>query len=515
MSPVVLSVGTPHDEVHERRIRALSDAFRRLTTATGEPIGDSAASGAADPDALLRVLAASGRLVADGGPSGVDGGPSGVAGGPSGVDGGLPAALSYLPTSAALESVAAGKSWAHQLEAKQRKALRRATGAVFRLPLADGNGHIPVFITDWSPFVAACAVAVHPDHEVLSRVTIRGTTSFTGLFVRHPLHGDLLPVWVADWVKPEFGTGAVVVNPAHSVADLSFARDVGLPVRFGLGPAEPTADPTTWIDPPVVKTGRTVRAGHFDGLDHAEAATAYLNALRAAGHAEVATVTSFGRCPVGTVRPDPRGAYAWSPGRRVHGLLDDSPAPDAVRVAVEPSPLLGTAAQVMAAPSSVVVCASEAVTDALLWLQLLVDDAGGRQPSVTVVPVNRVASVKITDPAWLDAALVVAGPPGETIPLRQQVADQVARLVTDHDTTVSRLSTEPDNPAGERASAKTMAALTAGDFAGAFSGIVATAKALRRPGASVGAAESRAYLTAAHVLFGLPYPDGYGVGVPA
>ncbi|KIZ14371.1 hypothetical protein SNA_35320 [Streptomyces natalensis ATCC 27448] len=72
------------------------------------------------------------------------------------------------------------------------------------------------------------------------------TSAFTGRYCRHPLTGDLLPVWTASWVAPEFGTGAVLVNPGHDATDLAFAREVGLPVRFALLPAGREEAPEHW-----------------------------------------------------------------------------------------------------------------------------------------------------------------------------------------------------------------------------------------------------------------------------
>jgi hypothetical protein len=390
---------------------------------------------------------------------------------------------------------------------------------VFHLPYAAGGGALDVFITDWSPFVAACAIAVHPDHEVLAGRDVPARPFFTGRYVRHPLHGDLLPVWVADWVKPEFGTGGVVVNPAHSAADLEFGREVGLPIRFGLGPAEPTTDPSSWLDAPVIKSGRAVRAGRYSGLDHEAAAEAYLRDLERAGAAERVAAVVLGRAPLATVTASDTGDLLWRPARRAHGLA----APDGVPATVRPLPLL-TAAAALFGGEPPLVATADAVTGDLLWLRLLIADladAGfgrGRVPvPADVTVVAKVGSVKDVPAEWLDRTLLVAGRTDEVVPARGQLADQVAKAVGEYESVAGRLvgaAPADDEPAAARAAARTLAALANGDFASAFSGVAATAKSLRRGGIP-GRAETEAYLRGMHVLFALPLPAMPPLASPA
>lgn len=197
--------------------------------------------------------------------------------------------LWYSPSWRVRQSVydeGASNIWPDRVVKKQRASMRTVSGALFRFPLIGGGEEtIEAFITDWSPFPAAAALAVHPDHPLARSPKCPGSY-FTGRYAWHPLTGDQLPVWVAPWVKSTFGTGAVIVNPGHSAIDLEFARAVGLPVRFALTLQRPTVDPATWPKAPVVKTGVTTRTGEFDGLEVPAATERYFAELARGGWAE-------------------------------------------------------------------------------------------------------------------------------------------------------------------------------------------------------------------------------------
>src|SRR5690348_3038594 len=70
-------------------------------------------------------------------------------------------------------------------------------------------------------------VRVRPE-EIAERPV---TGVFTGAYAVHPLTGARLPVWVADYVLMEYGTGAIMAVPAHDARDFAFARAMGLPIR--------------------------------------------------------------------------------------------------------------------------------------------------------------------------------------------------------------------------------------------------------------------------------------------
>jgi leucyl-tRNA synthetase len=94
------------------------------------------------------------------------------------------------------------------------------------------------------------------------------TGVFLGRYAVNPVNGERIPVWAADYVLPDYGTGAIMAVPAHDQRDLDFARAFGLPVRVVLdtGMADPEQ---TGIATP--GEGTLINSGPLDGLSKQDA----------------------------------------------------------------------------------------------------------------------------------------------------------------------------------------------------------------------------------------------------
>ncbi len=66
------------------------------------------------------------------------------------------------------------------------------------------------------------------------------TGVFLGRYAINPVNGERIPVWAADYVLPDYGTGAIMAVPAHDQRDLDFARAFELPVPSWCRPTRPT-----------------------------------------------------------------------------------------------------------------------------------------------------------------------------------------------------------------------------------------------------------------------------------
>ncbi len=93
--------------------------------------------------------------------------------------------------------------------------------------------------------------------------------AFTGRYAWNPFGGEMIPIWVADFVLMEYGTGAIMAVPAHDQRDMEFARKYGLPVRTVIEPSE--GPPPVHTDQAFVDPGRLVDSGPFSGLTSGEA----------------------------------------------------------------------------------------------------------------------------------------------------------------------------------------------------------------------------------------------------
>ena len=97
------------------------------------------------------------------------------------------------------------------------------------------------------------------DRESMER---ERTGVFTGSYARHPLTGEEIPIWIADYVLPSYGTGAVMGVPAHDRRDFEFARRFGLPVKVVIRPPEQKEGLSEAYEGP----GEMMNSGEFSGM---------------------------------------------------------------------------------------------------------------------------------------------------------------------------------------------------------------------------------------------------------
>ncbi|MEB7449008.1 leucine--tRNA ligase [Arthrobacter koreensis] len=109
------------------------------------------------------------------------------------------------------------------------------------------------------------------------------TGVFTGRYAVNPLNGEKLPVWAADYVLADYGTGAIMAVPAHDQRDLDFARTFDLPVRAVLdtGEEDPSVSGTA-----TTGEGTLVNSGELSGLPKSEAIPAAIRILEEKGTGE-------------------------------------------------------------------------------------------------------------------------------------------------------------------------------------------------------------------------------------
>ncbi len=135
-------------------------------------------------------------------------------------------------------------------------------------------------------FVKACKQQSIAEAD-MAKVEKRGMD--TGLKAVHPLSGRELPVWVANYVLMDYGSGAVMAVPAHDQRDWEFANTYDLPIEQVIAPASQVQDDCDLSHAAFVEKGRLVNSGEFDGLDFDGAFTAIAKALKKRGKGRVTT----------------------------------------------------------------------------------------------------------------------------------------------------------------------------------------------------------------------------------
>ncbi|RUQ29607.1 MAG: leucine--tRNA ligase [Candidatus Competibacteraceae bacterium] len=107
----------------------------------------------------------------------------------------------------------------------------------------------------------------------------------TGLSVTHPLTGEALPLWVANYVLMGYGEGAVMAVPAHDERDFAFAHQYDLPIKPVIRTSAGDQAPAPWQDA-YADYGTCINSGPYDGLDFAQAVDAIAADLNAKGLGE-------------------------------------------------------------------------------------------------------------------------------------------------------------------------------------------------------------------------------------
>jgi len=133
-------------------------------------------------------------------------------------------------------------------------------------------------------FIKECDTSSVAEAE-LAQMEKRGLD--TGITAKHPITGEPIPVWVANYVLMEYGSGAVMAVPAHDQRDHEFARKYQLPIKQVIAPQDDS--PCDIEKEAFTEKGVLINSGEYDGLDFQAAFEAIAEALRAAGQGQVST----------------------------------------------------------------------------------------------------------------------------------------------------------------------------------------------------------------------------------
>ncbi|ROH81341.1 leucine--tRNA ligase [Lonsdalea populi] len=186
------------------------------------------------------------------------------------------------------------ESWPEQVKTMQRNWIGRSEGVEITFDIADSGRQMTVYTTRPDTFMGVTYVAVAAGHPLsllaaeknpalndfieecrntkvaeADMATMEKKGMPTGLYAIHPLNGEKVPVWIANFVLMEYGTGAVMAVPAHDQRDWEFATKYGLPIKQVIQAAE--GQDVDLSAQALTEKGRLFNSGEFDGLDFEEA----------------------------------------------------------------------------------------------------------------------------------------------------------------------------------------------------------------------------------------------------
>ena len=192
------------------------------------------------------------------------------------------------------------EGWPEKVRTMQRNWIGRSEGARVDFKVADSDQKISVFTTRIDTIFGATSIQLAPEHPVVGKLigddpdllsrldelideqrkareagTIGETEKrgfFTGAYAINPFNEEKIPIWVANYIVMEYGTGAIMSVPAHDERDYEFAKKYGIEVRIVILPRRHEHDHQ--VDPTLPYTAMDsllINSGDFSGLGNQEA----------------------------------------------------------------------------------------------------------------------------------------------------------------------------------------------------------------------------------------------------
>lgn len=184
-------------------------------------------------------------------------------------------------------------NWPERIKAMQRNWIGKSTGTLVEFAIKDFPNKLPVFTTRPDTLLGVTFVTIAPEHPIVHEL-VHGTAlegdvkkfankvvleekfsraaedkekegMFIGRYAIHPLTGKEIPIYIANFVLMDYGTGAVMAVPAHDARDFAFAKKYNIPIKQVIKPKDRDA-PLPFVD-----DGVLVDSGEFTGLPNQQA----------------------------------------------------------------------------------------------------------------------------------------------------------------------------------------------------------------------------------------------------
>jgi len=198
-----------------------------------------------------------------------------------------------------LEDLGQLKHWPGRVLAMQNNWIGKSSGVDIYFRLENSDKLIQVFTTRVDTIFGATYIVLAPEHplvedlikgkpqekealEFIKKVAreskvVRAASDvkkegvFTGSFAVNPVNNELVPIWIADYVLMEYGTGAIMAVPTHDQRDFLFAQEHKLPMRVVIAPKDNLIKSAEELTQAYEGDGQQINSGQFDGLGNQEA----------------------------------------------------------------------------------------------------------------------------------------------------------------------------------------------------------------------------------------------------
>jgi len=202
--------------------------------------------------------------------------------------------------------------WPEQVKTMQRNWIGRSEGVEITFSLAGSSYDFSVYTTRPDTLYGVTYVAIAPQHPLAQKAaklddqlakfideckggkiaeadmaTMEKKGAPTGFFAVHPLTGEQVPIWVANFVLMDYGSGAVMAVPGHDQRDFEFATKYGMKIKQVVAPAAGSTAVCDLTTAAFTEKGVLVNSGEFDGLDFAAGFKAIADKLASKGVGQV------------------------------------------------------------------------------------------------------------------------------------------------------------------------------------------------------------------------------------
>ena len=210
--------------------------------------------------------------------------------------------------------------WPEKIKEMQRNWIGKSEGAMIKFQIVNFKFQIEVFTTRADTIFGATFLVLAPEHPLVLEITTpeykekvekyieetkkkldverqeekEKTGVFTGAYAINPATGEKIPIWIADYVLPYYGTGAIMAVPAHDQRDFEFAEKYGLPIievisqNSKLKTQNHNSKLKTKLEKAYEGEGILVNSGQFDGMPSQKAREEIVKWLKLKGLAEFA-----------------------------------------------------------------------------------------------------------------------------------------------------------------------------------------------------------------------------------